>query len=321
MGNMLKLSMPGISREQIEAYYESYRDRDLLLSKELVHTIGLDTRQISLAFGGSQWPCIINFVSLSGASLIISVRGVAYSILSSKHIENVTLKMLFVQKEVGSFTFNLDSKLEGMKPYTGGQDFIQLSISFLQRPPDDFIEIIGRSIETNQNYAQRREERILITPESKKLLHILREEMVVFFQNVPRRCILRDVSFSGAKIIVMGLSQFLAGKKLLLKIPFYDPIETFNISGTVVAVSNVEDRKDLVYVSIRYDDQTIPFAYKAHINNYLTFARNLILDKEDASKKAAVKAEPENEVSEAEVAAKEVATNEVSENEVLEKSE
>ena len=270
--------MADISQEQIEAYYEAYRDRDLLLTKELVHTIGLDSRQVFLAFNGAQWPCIINFVSLSGAKLIISVRGVAYSILNSKHVENVTLKMLFVRKEEGTYPFSLDAKLEGIKPYTGGQDFVQLTVSFFQRPPDDFIAIIGRTIETNQNYAQRREERILITPESKKLIHLLKEEMVVFFQNVPRRCILRDVSFSGAKIIVMGLSQFLAGKKLILKIPFYDPIETFSISGTVVAVSDVENRKDLVYVSIRYDDQTIPFAYKAHINNYLTSVKNVVLE-------------------------------------------
>jgi len=101
-------------------------------------------------------------------------------------------------------------------------------------------------------------------------------------QNVPRHCILRDVSFSGAKIILLGLAQFLKDKETILRLEFEDPREIINLKGSIVATAEISGRKDMVAVSIKFDEKAIPLSYKIHINNYLTAVRKTQLSAVDA---------------------------------------
>ena len=45
-----------------------------------------------------------------------------------------------------------------------------VSLEFTQRPPDDLIQILGSLLEANSNAQRRKDERIVITPESMKKL-------------------------------------------------------------------------------------------------------------------------------------------------------
>ncbi|MCL2129143.1 MAG: pilus assembly protein PilZ, partial [Treponema sp.] len=144
---------------------------------------------------------------------------------------------------------------------------------FTQRPPDDLIEFIGRILEANVNSAKRREERILITADSIRKLNIVSKDSAVFIEKVPRNCILRDVSFSGAKLIMMGVAKFLANKEAALRVDFDDPRESFLIRGVFVRSEAVEGRKDLIALAMQFSDAAIPMGYKIRINNYLSQVR------------------------------------------------
>jgi hypothetical protein len=89
---------------------------------------------------------------------------------------------------------------------------------------------------------------------------------------------LRDLSFSGAKVVLMGLAMFVKDKNAVLRVDFEEPRETINISGKVVATENVGGRKDLIAASIKFDEATVPMPYKMHINGYLTALRKTMLN-------------------------------------------
>ena len=54
----------------------------------------------------------------------------------------------------------------------------------------------------------------------------------------------------------------------------------FNPYGAsiIAETSAVEGRKDIVAVSIRFNDATVALSYKVHINNYLTTVRKADLE-------------------------------------------
>ncbi|MBQ1795078.1 MAG: PilZ domain-containing protein, partial [Treponema sp.] len=101
---------------------------------------------------------------------------------------------------------------------------------------------------------------------------------IISIQNVPRHCILRDLSFGGAKVLLLGLPQFLKDKEVLLNLEFDEPHEIINLRGRIVSTGEVEGRKDIVAANIQFSEESVTLSYKIHINNYLTSVRKNELD-------------------------------------------
>ncbi|GAB1484789.1 hypothetical protein MASR2M78_36070 [Treponema sp.] len=132
---------------------------------------------------------------------------------------------------------------------------------------------MGRLLEANINSTKRRDERILLNADSMRKLHIQSKETALFIQGVPRRCILRDISFSGTKIIMIGVAKFLVDKEAAIRLDFEEPRESLLIKGKIVRSEDVEGRKDLVALALHFDESSVPMVYKMRINDFITLVR------------------------------------------------
>lgn len=284
--------------QQLTRYYDQYRDTEITFTKDIIRALGLDPRQIYVKCNGGQWPCIINSTSFQLARIIVGTKGGAFSELAKKDAPNVNIRFCFrTEAENETIMFLVTGRVAQIQPYMNSKELVVVTIQFTQRPPDDLIEIVGRLLEANANAVRRREERIVINEDSKRKLGLSKEECIVVIQGVPRHCVIRDVSFSGAKILLIGLSQFLKNKEADLRLDFDDPAETLQIKGTIVAADLIQGRKDICAASIRFDESQVPLSYKLHINDYLTQVRKTQLSASDqiAQQKAAQQAEMERE--------------------------
>ncbi|MCR5289799.1 MAG: PilZ domain-containing protein [Treponema sp.] len=259
--------------QKISDYYDQYRDTEITFTKDILRILGVDPRQIYIKCNGSQWPCIINSTSFQNAKIIVGKQGGAYAQITKDGAPPVQLRFCFVDPENEMLSFFVTAKVSNIAAYMNSPELVIVTLSFTQRPPDDLIEKIGILLEANANSIRRSEERIPITPDTKRKLGITKEETVILIDNVPRRCILRDISFSGAKVLLVGLAPFLLQKPTVLRIIFEETNEVFNLKGSVVNVSAVEGRKDIVYANIKYDTAAVPLPYKIHINGFLTAVR------------------------------------------------
>jgi hypothetical protein len=264
--------------QQIINYYDFYRDKEIIFTKGILRSLRIDPRQIYIKCNGAQWPCIINSTSFQMAKIILGTKGGAFAQITGKEVPPVSLRYCFIEPDNTLLSFFVSGRVSDVTPYMNSQDLAVITLTFTQRPPDDLILKLGTLIEANLNSVQRREDRIIINADSLHKLNIEKEETLVFIQNVPRRCILRDLSFSGAKIILLGLSKYLQTKDAVLRINFSDPIETVEIKGSVVGADPVEGRQDIVAASINFDENQVPMSYKIHINNYLTTNRKTFLE-------------------------------------------
>lgn len=264
----------GLATAQVlQRYYDQYRDTEITFTKDIIRALGLDPRQIYIKCNRGQWPCIINSTSFLQAKIIVGAKGGAYQALSEKSTSGINLRFCFLQPENDLLSFFVAGHVSNIVSYMNSSELAVITISFSQRPPDDLIEAVGRLLEANANAIRRREERIFIDENSKRKLGLIREEAIVFIQNVPRHCIVRNLSFSGAKIILLGLSQFLANKPAQLRLEFEDPDEIITLNGVIVSSEVIEGRKDIVACSITFADKIVPLSYKLHINNFLTAVR------------------------------------------------
>ena len=264
--------------QQLTKYYDQYRDTEITFTKDIIRALGLDPRQVYVKCNGGQWPCIINSTSFQHAKIIVGTKGGAFQALAAKNNPTANLRFCFnEQEDDGIITFLVSSRVAEMRPYMNSKDLVIVTLQFTARPPDDLIEICGRLLEANANAVRRREERIPINEDSKRKLNLAKEECNVVVQSVPRHCVVRDISFSGARVVLIGLSQFLTGKEAVLRLEFNEPSEILSIRGTIVAADLIPGRKDICIASLKFDESSLPLSFKMHLNTYLTAVRKVQL--------------------------------------------
>jgi hypothetical protein len=262
-----------VTSQKIATYYERFKSIDVTFTKEVIHVTGLITQQIYLKCLGDFWPCVVYSSSFQGAKIVANTRSGIVNKLKDAN-NSVSIRLSFKSPDNDTpVTFFVSGRSLGYAPYGGSKDMAMFTIQFTQRPPDDLIEIMGRLLDANVNSTKRRDERILITVESMRRLKILSKESAVFIQGVPRRCILRDISFSGAKLIMMGVAKFLVDRESALRIDFDDPRESFLLKGKFIRSESVESRKELVALAMIFDEAQLPMGYKVRLNDYLSQVR------------------------------------------------
>jgi len=259
--------------QKISIYYERFKDIEVTFTKDMIHVTGLLTQQIHLKCGNDFWPCVVYTASFSGAKVVANVKtGLLAKLQTTNNFVN--LRLCFKPEgETNTVTFFVAARVTASAPYGNSPDVNMFTIQFTNRPPDDFIEIMGRILDANVNSKKRKEDRIPLTPENLRKLNIVSTETVVFIESVPRRCILRDLSFSGSKVIMLGVPRFLLEKEGALRLDFNDPRVSYTIKGKFVRAEAVEGKKEMVALGISFDEGAVPMGFKIRLNDMLTSVR------------------------------------------------
>jgi hypothetical protein len=265
--------MSVLTQQRIASYYDRYKGINVTFTKEIIQVTGLMTQQVLLKCVGDFWPCVVYSSSFQEAKVVANIKsGITEKLQRANN--SVSLRLCFRNFETGApVTFFVSARVSGYNAYGESADTALFSLQFTQRPPDDLIEIVGRVLDANINSSKRKDERVLLTADSIRKLKILSKDTAAFIQGVPRRCILRDISFSGAKIIMMGVAKFLVDRDTALRLDFDDPRESFLVRGKFVRTETVEGRKELIALAILFDEATVPMGYKVRLNDFLSVVR------------------------------------------------
>ena len=262
-----------LTTQQISKYFDDYGKTEVTFNKQVIDATGLVPNNISLKVADQQWPCIVYSSSMVGARVICGVKASFFEQLRQSG-SHASLRYCFrLTDKPDPVPFFVPVKVLGYTQYNPKNPDVQLvTVEFTQRPPDDLIQILGRLLEAYANAQRRKEERIVLTPESIKKLGLEPKEFLVFVENVPRKCIVRDLSFGGAKVLVSGIAKFLENRKASLKLIRSDASEEILVPGVIARVENVEGRKDIVALALKFDEN-LPVTYNLMINAYLTSTR------------------------------------------------
>jgi hypothetical protein len=262
-----------LTSQKIATFYERFREIDVTYTKEVIQVTGLQSKQVYLKCVSDVWPCVLYSSSFQGAKVVVNIKSGLIAKLQQAN-NMVSVRFCFKDPNGGEqVTFFVAARSVGYSPYGGSQDVVLFTVQFTQRPPDDLIEIMGRLLDANFNSTKRRDEQIVIDTENIRRLNLLSGEAAVFIQGVPRRCIMRDISFSGVRIVMMGVLKFLLDKEASIRVDFNDPRQSYLIKGRFTKAENVESRKDLLVLYLAFDEGAIPMGYRIRLNDYFSTVR------------------------------------------------
>jgi hypothetical protein len=258
-----------LTNQQLNRYFDTYQDTEVTFTKEVIRATGLLPKKVMFKSLGYQWPCIIYSTSMKGAKIIANITSDSHEIIRKSN-NLVSLRFVFAQNDsTEPLSFYVSARVAGYNPYNKEKPNLNfVSLEFTQRPPDDLIGILGNLLEANVNSTKRKEERITVEAASMKKMGLKSKSTQVYIQNIPRNCIIRDLSFSGAKVIIAGLAKYLLEKEAELHLPTIEH-KTIAVKGTTIRHEPVEGRKDLAALAIKFHEDQIPMEYKMLINEYL----------------------------------------------------
>ncbi len=283
--------------QQLNKYYSLYKDINITFTNEVIAALNFDPKQAFVRYDGEQWPCIINSASMRSAKIICG-KGTKLMEKLQEGLATINIRFTFFASEGNDkLSFFVSTKLEGISDYeVNGNTFMMISLTYTQRAPDDLIDKLGSLIEANVASKKRRNERILLTQENRRRINLEKTETVVFIDSIPRRCILRDISFSGVKILIAGVANFLINKEVTVRFSFEDPRSVFGIKGRTVRYERIEGRKDLVAVAIAFHEESMPMIFKMYLNRYFSVVKKPAQQEElDAEKEENEKTESSSE--------------------------
>ena len=268
---------------QISRYYDFFRDKEIVFTKANVQILKMDPRQVYVKCAGGQWPCLINSSSLQSAKIIIGTNSGAFLAMQKDKNLAISIRYCFLDANNAPIHFFVNCTVGDINKYQNTEELAIVTLNFTQRPPDDLIFKIGEFLEASENFYQRKEDRIDINKNSIRKLGLEKEESIIFVENVPRRCILKDLSFSGAKVMLVGVPKFLVGKSIALKIDFIDTNESVLVPGIIPRAEILEGRKDITSAHIAFNVDNVPMVYKIHINSFIPTYQKTILNNQQAN--------------------------------------
>ncbi|MGP1440521.1 MAG: PilZN3 domain-containing protein [Treponema sp.] len=262
--------------QQITKYLESYKDVSVTFSKEVIEVLSFDVKQASVRVSGGQWPCILNSASMSGAKVICNKNSGILKKISTQSFSNASLRFSFFDSDSKEpISFFVTVRLVGVSDYQV-DDLTLITLAYTQRAPDALIERLGRIIEANVNAKRHAMEKVVLNDSIMRRIALSKKETVVFVEGVPRRCIIQNVSFVGATVYIMGVASFLKNKSVTLKFEFLDPDTVIAVKGRTVGAIPLEDRKELVSLTIEYELKSVPMNYKLYLNRYFELPKKLV---------------------------------------------
>jgi len=253
--------------QQLDTYYEKYKRIDVTFTKEVTRSLRMVRSQTHLKYKGGQRACVIYSSSLCGAKIMIVLPNRLLTKLQAAKL--VYLRYSF-QKEDSNDTisFVVHSRIVGFTQYGDKEEVYFAQLEYNHRPPDALIEILGAMLDANVNSKRRTEERIAVNTNNIRLLNLASTTHTVHIDGKPRNGLLRDISFSGLKIIVLGNSTSLIGKKATVQLS-----QTFGrnimLTGEIIRHDTIENHNSLAVIALHFEPEDTPLEYRILINDRL----------------------------------------------------
>ena len=263
--------MPLVTAQQLAHYYDQFSEIEVTFTKEVLKVIRLRSKDIFIRALGFQWPCIIYSSSMSGARIIANIdNDLTEKVTEANNMASLRFSFDQPDKKTPA-AFFISAKAVGFNAYSEDRPELNfITLKYTQRPSDDLISTLGALLEANINAKRRKEERIEINPETLRKLGLASKNAMLYISEVPRNCIVRDLSFSGASILITGVAKFLLEKETTLKLDIKDSSSQIVLNGKIVRFDEVPDRKGIGSVAVQFNENEISMEYKMRLNEYLS---------------------------------------------------
>ena len=244
----------------LQNLYQEYMDTELTYTKDVASGLGLLPSESSFKWQGVLYPCVVHSGSFNSAKVLVKLTGAQWKAIEDGSKVTTLTMTLAVSKTGRRELVAINGALQTLQhPGTGGEVSVLIGIVFSHRPPESFLQAQGAYLSLKKEANQRNEDRIPMNPETRTLLGLTNLNTVVTVDHIDRKCLLRDLSYNGARAILTGVAPFLVDKPFTLQVPLAEGV--VNLPGKIVRADPVEGHKGLAVIAMGYHTDLVPIEY------------------------------------------------------------
>lgn len=258
-----------LSTHNANQLYEQYSGVNVLFTKETVRIMGIIPKNIVLKCGPYHFPAVIRSASMIHCSLVVQNSELfAKALQNQKGKASIRFATHTENSDEPQFFF-ISGSVRSFEPFPGNEAFSQLEMDYASRAPEALIAMLGPIVEANSNIENRSEERIEINKANASRYNIdLQQCSVKFAGQTKRRCLIKDLSLSGASFIAINENLPL-GEPIELAIIQLAPPGAIIMNGVVAGCQTLDQDRSLIAASIEFNKAAAPLDYKLLISAIL----------------------------------------------------
>lgn len=259
--------MQTLTAQHLARLFEEFGGTEVTFNAQVIMESGLVTSDVRLTIGSHHRSCVLYACSMKGARVIVEISRDDHDLLA-RSSSMTTLRLSFRQKEEKSpVSFIVPCHAASLSDYNTNKPQLRFAtLEFTQKPPDALVNILGSLLEIKTNAIRRRDQRVILTPENMKKIGLDSRESCLSINGAPLRCLVRDLSFGGAKVLLSMLGVPSDARKALLKLQRCEVQDDTVLDSSIVRVEDVQGHDDLVALSLQYATEP-PISYKQKINS------------------------------------------------------
>lgn len=249
-----------LGKNIIHEYYTKYLNTELNYQKGVMDSLGFQPKTAVLRIQGRVVPCILHSLSFAMAKLIIKLTDQQLKDLKS----GSRLCVLKVSYQISgtSEEFTLSGKFQPESLQRLGEDsyLVLLREDFNHRPPEGLIEVQGNYLKLKADSEARKTQRLALTEENLGYLGLRSAAGDMKIDHIPRKCLVKEVSFGGARVLIGGLAKFLDQREFDLSLDTLDRTPLV-LPGKIVRAEAVEGHRELSVLGLQYHADRVPVEY------------------------------------------------------------
>ncbi len=259
--------MQNLTSQHLARLYDEFADTEVTFNGQVILESGLATSDVRLTVGSRHLDCVLYACSMKGARVIVEMRQEESDLLA-RGAHAVSLHLTFREKdEKTPVSFFVAARIENLSEHNPQKPHLRFAtLQFTQKPSDILVGLLGSMLEIKSNALRRRDQRVVVTPDVMKRIGLESRESCVAIDGTSRRCMLRDLSFGGAKVLLSTSGLPPSPQRALLKLQRCEEPDDTVLDGSIVRVEDVQGHEDLVALSIKYSSDP-PISYKQKINS------------------------------------------------------
>jgi hypothetical protein len=179
----------------------------------------------------------------------------------------VSLHLVFLspdsKREIPLF---INAKVDSYNPYQGATSHLYfVSLNYLNKPPDDFINIIGQYFEHKLEPEKRQAERIVISSKNEMDFGIQPMDTFLFINGKGRKCILSELSVTSAKVVISGIVEEFENKRAIAIMKIKALKEVGEVVGDITRCEPISEQDGIISLILVFDETMMPPSYKMWI--------------------------------------------------------
>ena len=211
--------MQNLTVQHLARLYEEFSETEVTFNAQVIIESGRITSDVRLTVGAHHLPSVLYACSMRGARIIAEIGQNTNEVLTHNS-SSATLRLGFKQSdEKAPVSFIVPCRVESLSEYNAQRPNVRfVTLEFTQKPSDALVGILGSLLEIKANALRRRDQRIILTPDNMKKIGLQSRESCLAIDGASRRCLLRDLSFGGAKVLLSMLGLPKGPQRVMLKL-------------------------------------------------------------------------------------------------------